>query len=190
MEVADAQREMRAVFVNGSVGQIVAGTLWLTSAALATWVGERPAVIALVLGGMSIYPLTQLVLRLAGRPSAPGRDNPLSALAMQIAFIVPLSLPLVGAASLHEPNWFYPGCMLVVGVHYMPFVFLYGMRSFAALAALLIGGAVALGFAQPESFAIGGWLTGAALVLFGAAVARRRDAAPIAAGTGPRGERA
>ena len=42
-----------------------------------------------------------------------------------------------GAAALHRPSWFFPACLVIVGAHYLPFVFLYGMCmwKFAALAA-------------------------------------------------------
>src|SRR6516165_6498159 len=104
MTVADAQREVRTVFLGGSVGQVVSGAIWLLSAGLSTWVGTREGIIALVVGGMFIYPLTQLVLRLLGRPWALPRDNPLRQLGIQVAFTVPLTLPVVGGAALHNVN--------------------------------------------------------------------------------------
>ena len=78
MTLSDAQREVRSVFLGGSIGQLVTGAIWLISAALSTWAGERQGIIALFLGGMLIFPLTQLSLRLIGRPGTLGRDNPLS----------------------------------------------------------------------------------------------------------------
>jgi hypothetical protein len=130
MTVADAQRDARTVFLCGSVGQLVCGGIWLLSASLSTWVGIREGIIALVVGGTFIYPLTQIVLRLLGGPLALSRGNPLRQLAIQVAFIVPLTLPVVGGATLHNVNWFYPGCMIVVGAHYLPFIFMYGMWQF------------------------------------------------------------
>ncbi len=90
----------------------------------------------------------------------------MNALAMQVAFIAPLSMPLVGAAALYNINWFFPAFMIVIGVHYMPFVFLYGMWEFGLLAALLFGGGVAIGQMLPHNFAIGGWITSAILLAF------------------------
>jgi hypothetical protein len=60
MSVAEAQEEVRTVFLNGAVGQLVSGVLWLVSAALGSWGTARLAVLALVFGGMAIYPVTQL----------------------------------------------------------------------------------------------------------------------------------
>jgi hypothetical protein len=166
MDIQSAQHDVQTTFLRGSVGQIVSGAIWLVSVALGTWVSERYAILALVLAGMFIFPLTQLTLRLLGRSGGLPNGHPMNALAMQVAFIVPLSLPVIGAASLYNINWFYPAFMLIVGVHYMPFIFLYGMWEFGVLAALLIGGGVALGMLLPDSFVTGGWFTAIVLLLF------------------------
>jgi len=170
MTVADAQKESRTVFLGGSICQIVSGVIWLLSAALGTWVGTREGILAIVVGGMFIYPLTQLVLRLLGRPWGLAWNNPLRHLAMQVAFTVPLTLPVVGGAALYNVNWFYPACMIIVGAHYLPFMFLYGMWQYLILAGAMLTGGVLLGLQAPHEFALGGWLTGAAMVLFGIVV--------------------
>lgn len=167
MNVVDAQREVRSVYLGGSVGQWVSGAIWLASAGLWTWASPRLGILALVLGGAFIFPLTQLVLRGMGRPASLSPGNPFRFLAMQIAFTVPLGLPLVGGVTLHRLGWFYPGMMILVGAHYLPFVTLYGMPAFAVLGAFLIAAGVALGMFVAGPAALGGWLTGAALVAFG-----------------------
>ncbi|HEX4006155.1 MAG TPA: hypothetical protein VHX60_08270 [Acidobacteriaceae bacterium] len=166
LTIADAQRDVRRTFLGGFAGQLVAGLIWLFSAALGTWASTRSAILCLVVGGMFIFPLTQLLLRIMGRPTSLQKGHPLNALAMQIAFIVPLCLPLVGAATLHHRNWFYPALMIVVGAHYLPFTFLYGMRQFLVLGALLIGAGLAIGLYLPASFTAGAWVTGALLLIF------------------------
>ncbi len=166
MEISTAQQEVRSVFLDGAVGQAVSGLVWLASAALATWVKDQYGIIVLVLGGTFIFPLTQLALRLVGQRAALSRANPLNGLAMQVAFIVPFMLPVIYAAARYILNWFYPAFMIVVGAHYMPFIFLYGMRQYAVLAAALIGGGVAIGMLLPGSFIAGGWFTAAALLAF------------------------
>jgi hypothetical protein len=167
MQVADAQREVRNVFRNGAIGQLVSGSIWLASAAFSSAGNRRLGVLVLVIGGAFIFPLTRLVLAAMRRPSYLSPGNPLTALAMQIAFTVPLMLPVVGGAALRNPSWFYPGVMIVVGTHYLPFIFLYGLRHYAVIAAALIGGGITLAFQMPHEFALGGWLGGASLVLFG-----------------------
>ncbi len=171
MEIREAQREVRTVFIGGAVGQAVSGLLWLISAALGTWLGQREAILMLAVGGVAIFPLTQLTIKLMGRDASLGKDNPFNQLAMQTAFIVPLCLPVIGAATLYNVNWFYPAFMIVVGVHYMPFITLYGMWHYGVLAALFIGGGVAIGMSFPDAFTLGGWLAGLVFILFAIFVA-------------------
>jgi len=181
MEIKSAQQDMRSTFLRGSIGQMISGLIWLASAILGTWVSEQYAIIVLVLVGIFIFPLTQLTLRLLGHSGGLPKRHPMNQLAMQVAFIVPLSLPVIGAASLYNINWFYPAFMLIVGTHYIPFIFLYGMWEFAVLSALLIGGGVAIGMLLPNTFVIGGWFTATVLLLFAMLVqitpklARRTD---------------
>lgn len=166
MHVQDAQREVRTVFLGGFVGQIVSGALWLISAALATWGTPRQAITFLVVAGFFIFPLTQLGLRLMGRAGRLSPENPLGALGFQVAMTLPLALPVVGAAALYRLEWFYPAFMVILGAHYLPFVFLYGMRLFFPLGAGLAFGGILLGLYGPGTFSVGAWITAAVLFVF------------------------
>jgi hypothetical protein len=179
MEIRDAQRDMRRVFLGGFAGALVAGALWLESAALATWCSKQWGVMALILGGVFIFPATLLVLRLMGRKTALAPGNPLAALAMQVAFTVPIAIPVILAATAHRSGWFYPAFMVIVGAHYLPFIFLYGMWQYGMLAALMIVGGLAIGWLAPGSFALGGWVTGVMFLAFAfvARAAAREDQA-------------
>lgn len=171
MEVEVAQREVRTVYRGGSVGQLVSGLIWLASAAAATYGSHRAGIVLLVVGGFFIFPATTLGLRLLGGPWKLSRGNPLGGLAMQVAFVVPLCLPLVAGAAAHRIEWFYPAFMIVVGAHYLPFVFLYGMRLFWVLGFLMVG--LGLWLARHplgafDSFGGPGFVGGVVLLVFAA----------------------
>ena len=166
MDVADAQEEVRRVFRGGFVGQLVSGLLWLASAAAATWGTPRLAIVLVVCGGFFIFPLTMLGLRLLGGPWKLSPGNPLNALGMQVAFVLPLCLPLVGAATLEKLEWFYPALMILLGAHYLPFIFLYGMPMFGVLAAVLVSLGMLMANAARPAFAAPAWITGAILIGF------------------------
>jgi hypothetical protein len=166
VDISDAQRDVRKVFLGGFAGQLVSSGVWFLSAALATWHSSRSAIIALVFGGMFIFPLTQLLLRLMGRPASLAKGHPMNALGMQVAFTVPLALPLIAATTAYRLNWFYPAFMIVVGSHYLPFIFMYGMRQFGFLAALLIGAGIVIGLYLPPVFSLGGWFAALLLLVF------------------------
>ncbi|HYM82450.1 MAG TPA: hypothetical protein VEY91_13695 [Candidatus Limnocylindria bacterium] len=82
---------------------------------------------------------------------------------------------MVGAAALHNVNWFYPALTIVVGAHYLPFVFLYGLWHYAVLAGILIFGGLGIGLVMPQSFTPAGWMTVSALLLFSAWFASIRE---------------
>ncbi len=56
------------------------------------------------------------------------------------------------------------------GAHYLPFVFLYGMWTFAALSAALLRAGFALGLLAPGAVVLGGWVGGGILLGFALAL--------------------
>ena len=166
MHIADAQRQIRTTFNGGFWGQLVSSALWLTSAALATWSTPRAAIWTIVAGGFLIFPATSLLVRLSGGPSSPAKGNPLSNLGMQIALTLPMTMLLLVPVTRYHLNLFYPALLILLGAHYLPFVFLYGMRIFAALCALLVSSGVVIALYAPHSFALGAWVGGLTLLVF------------------------
>ena len=166
MEISQAQKEMRSRFVGGFYGQLVSGVLWLVSASFALWNSPRAGITTLVVGGIFIFPLTELLVRLGGVKGWISENNSLRELGMQVAFVLPASMPLLVPVGLYRLNWFYPAMMILLGAHYLPFVFLYGMRMFGILAGLLVGGGILIALYWSSSFSAGAWLTGIILVVF------------------------
>jgi hypothetical protein len=79
---------------------------------------------------------------------------------------VPIGLVVVVALLSGHGELFFPASMVIVGAHYLPFVFLYGMRLFAYLAAALVVPGVLLLLWVPAPAPLGGWLTAAVLAVF------------------------
>src|SRR2546430_1509923 len=138
MDIQDAQREMRSVYIGGFWGQLVSSVIWLVSAALGTWVSPKASILTIVIGGFFIFPLTQLLLRLSGRRARVSKENTFHSLGMQVAFVLPFSMLLLVPVGLYNLNWFFPALMVLLGAHYLPFATLYGMRMFLFLAGILI----------------------------------------------------
>jgi hypothetical protein len=166
MQVADAQREVRTVFVGGFWGQLVSSVIWLASAALGTWATPRLAILQILLCGFFIFPASQLLLRLSGGPATVSKENSLWQLGMQIAFTLPMTMLLLAPVAAFRLNWFFPALMVLLGAHYLPFTFLYGMRIFIPLCALLVGGGVVIAEYFSSSFSTGAWVTGVTLFVF------------------------
>jgi hypothetical protein len=166
MQISEAQQEVRRVYLGGLVGQAVSSLLWFISSALATWHSAKSGVLFLVLGGVSIYPIVTLILRLLGRPASLNPENPFRLLAIQVAFVLPFSMLLIIPIYAFRPGWFFPAMTILLGAHYLPFATLYGMRSFLALAASLLASGSVIAIFAHDSFSLGGWVSAAILLAF------------------------
>jgi hypothetical protein len=85
---------------------------------------------------------------------------------MQIAFTLPMTMLLLVPVTEFRLNLFYPALLILLGAHYLPFVFLYGMRMFIPLCAILVSGGIAIALYLPQSFSLGAWVGGLTLFVF------------------------
>lgn len=166
MEIQKAQSDVRTTFLGGFAGQLVSSAVWFASSAAATWYSLRAGIWTLVLVGFFIFPLTQLLLRSMKHAYSLPKGHPMNALGMQVAFTLPLTLPVVLAATLYHHRWFYPAFMIALGAHYLPFIFMYGMWQFGLLAAVLIASGMFIALCIPSALSLGGWLTAFVLLAF------------------------
>ncbi|MDJ0348303.1 hypothetical protein [Cryobacterium sp. PH29-G1] len=179
MHIAQAQADVRRIYRGGSSGALVSALLWFAAAAVYQLVSPGLAMLVLFVGGTLIFPLSTLVLKAMGGPSALPRGHPAIGLAMQSAFAVPLGILVAVALGSYEPTLFFPASLIIVGAHFLVFISLYGMRIYAVLAGALIAvGTVAL-FWLPQFGAISGWVGASLLLLFALPLYRqgRRTAA-------------
>jgi hypothetical protein len=166
MDIQEAQREVRSVYLGGFWGQLVSSVIWLVSAALGTWATPKASILAIVIAGFFIFPLTQLLLRFSGHRTSVSRENPFNSLGMQVAFVLPFSMLLLVPVGLYYLNWFFPALMVLLGAHYLPFATLYGMRMFLFLAGILIAMGVVIARYFSGTFSLGAWVAGLALFVF------------------------
>lgn len=166
MDIQDAQREVRSVYIGGFWGQLVSSVIWLVSAALGTWVTPKASILSVVIGGFFIFLLAHMLLRLSGRRASVSRENPFNSLGMQVAFVLPFSMLLLVPVGHYNLNWFFPALMVLLGAHYLPFATLYGMRMFLFLAGFLIATGVLIALYFSETFSLGAWIAALALFIF------------------------
>lgn len=157
---------MRYAFLGGFIGQLISGLIWLVAAVLGTWLSSGASMAALFFGSMGVFPVTQMLIRLLGRPGKVSPENGLWPLGSQVAFIVPINFLLVGVVTLYRENWFFPAAMIAVGTHYLPFITLYGMKMFGILAGLLVAIGASLALYGPDFFSLGGWISAFLLITF------------------------
>jgi uncharacterized protein DUF7010 len=181
LDIQDAQREVRTVYVGGFWGQLVSSVIWLVAAALGTWATPKASILTVVIGGFFIFALTQMLLRLSGRRASVSRENPFNSLGMQVAFVLPSSMLLLVPVGIYNLNWFFPALMILLGAHYLPFATLYGMRMFLFLAGILMVTGVVIALWFSRTFSLGAWVAGLALLVFawiGRSIATGEASAP------------
>ncbi len=94
------------------------------------------------------------------------KENPLNALGMQTAFVLPFSMLLLIPIAHYSLNLFFPALMILLGAHYFPFATSYGMRMFLFLAGILIAMGVVIALYFPRTFSLGAWLGAITLFVF------------------------
>lgn len=172
MDIVDARADVREVYASGAYGQLVAGGIWLLAAGMSIAVSHAAGIVVLLVGGAAILPITMLLLKLRGGPTSLPAGHPMAALAVQIAFTVPMGLLVAVAAAGYREDWFFPASMVIVGAHYLPFTFLYGTALFSVLGGLMALGGVALALWLPNTFSTGGFVTGVLLIAFAVLLGR------------------
>jgi hypothetical protein len=63
-------------------------------------------------------------------------------------------------------NLFFPALTVIVGIHYLPFIYAYKMKTYWILAAILVVGGSWFGFMMPDNFHYCAYFTGSVLLLF------------------------
>ena len=169
MLIKEAQKELRDKYFGGALGPLISGIFWIIATLIGINVSKGAAIYALVILGAFIFPTGLLILKIQRKPTV-SHHNPLNFLAMQIAFTIPAAYPVIFAATAHNPNWFFPAMAVIVGAHYLPFIFLYGMPIYGAIAVVLIAGATWIGINCAGHFDYGGWFTAAVLLLSAPAI--------------------
>jgi hypothetical protein len=166
MDIQDAQREVRSVYIGGFWGQLLYSIIWLAAAAMGTWVTPKASILTAVIGGAFIFPLIKMMLRLSGRPTSVSKENQFNILGMQVALVGPFSMLLLIPVALYNLNWFFPALMVLMGAHYLPFATLYGMRMFLFLAGILMAAGVVIAQYFSGMFSLGAWIAGLTLFVF------------------------
>ena len=109
-----AQSDMRSGYGHGSIG-----------------------VLALIIGGMLIFPISALMGKLIGIKGVHDKNNPLGKLAMEGTIWMIMCIPLAYGLSLVKLEWFFQGMLMIIAGRYLTFASIYGRRIYWILATSL-----------------------------------------------------
>jgi hypothetical protein len=177
MQFSEAQRDMRTAYVNGGVGVLVSGIIWIISGLVAQNISLNYGTAALFFGGMAIPPMSLAVEKLFFKREKPVASNPLEMLALQSTPFLIVGLVIAYVVSESHANWFFAIALMAVGARYLVFQTIYGIGHYIVLGAFLAAfGFVAIWFVQipPHVVAMAG---GAIELLFSGVILRRQERA-------------
>ncbi len=144
---------------------LLEGFFWILAGILWELVSFKIGILVIIVSGTFFYPLSQLLQIVLKRPKV-SRENPLSLLFTQISLIIPFSFPLIFLLTKENVNLFFPALTIIIGAHYLPFVYAYKMKTYWVLATLLVIGGSLLGFMMADNFYYCAYYTGSVLLLF------------------------
>ncbi|RLE19780.1 MAG: hypothetical protein DRJ65_19655 [Acidobacteria bacterium] len=162
----DQHAQYRHCHLGGAVYLTVEGLLWLFSASLGATGRIPAAMLTLLIGGMLIHPIATACSRLLRLPTPDG-SNQLPILNTWLALTIPLGLPLIFmATSSGREDLFFPAFAVLVGAHWLPFTYIYSMKSFLALASSLVLAGTLFAFVFTQSCSTCGFVVGGIHFLF------------------------
>lgn len=135
--IKQAQTDMCKAYADGSIGILVSGFVWLTSAMVIYQVGPKQGIWALLFGGMLIYPLSEIIKKAIGINTTHAKGNPLGNLALEGTLFMIMCLPLAFFLSLQHPEWFFLAMLMIIGGRYLTFATIYGKKHYWILGAAL-----------------------------------------------------
>ena len=161
----DYHTEIRHSYLGGFSILLVEGFIWILAGILWNFVSFKIGILVIIIGGTFFYPLGQLVQLILKRPKI-RKENPLNLLFTQIGLIIPFSFPLIFLLTKENVNLFFPALTIIIGAHYLPFIYAYKLNTYWILASLLVIGGSFFGFMMQDNFDYCAYYTGSILFLF------------------------
>lgn len=166
IKTMDHNAEMRKTYLCAVPHTIYTSLVWLTAGLLGDLVTRPIAIVFFLVGCTFIFPIGELIRKIMKAPNFISNENKLPQLFTQLAFTIPLSYPLIYLACRLDIHFFFPAFSVLIGAHYLPFVYGYGKKTFAVLSFLLVlTGTISI-FRFKDSFSISAYISAGLLFAF------------------------
>ena len=165
MKFEDAQQNMNLAYFGGGTGVLVSGLVWCIAGFVALLHSNQSSMLTLFFGGMFIHPLAMLLSKALKRSGNHDPKNPLGKLALESTIILFVGLFLAFYVAKLQAEWFYPIMLMIIGVRYLVFNTLYGMKVYWILgASLMFSGMLCI--VLNANFVIGAFIGGITEIVF------------------------
>ncbi len=162
----DFHTELRRTYVGAAPHTLCVGLLWIISGIIANYTTKEFTIIFFFFACGVNFPLGELLRKFLKVHDVLSKENDLPKMFTYLSFTIPLSIPIVYMACKFNINWFFPAFAVLIGAHYLPFIWAYRMPTFGILAALLISIGVLCVLKFSNSFPMAAYMTGSSMILF------------------------
>ena len=161
----DYHTEIRHSYLGGFSILLVEGFTWILAGIFWNFISFKIGILVIIISGTFFYPMSQLLQIILKRPKI-RKENPLNLLFTQIGLIIPFSFPLIFLLTKENVNLFFPALTIIIGAHYLPFIYAYKLKTYWILAPLLVVGGSLFGFIVTDNIYYCAYYTGSILLLF------------------------
>ena len=165
MKFEDAQKDMSLSYYSGGAGVFISGLVWCIAGLIAVLHSNQSSMLTLFFGGMLIHPLAIFLCKRLNRSGNHDTKNPLAKLALESTIILFVGLFLAFFVAKLQIEWFYPIMLLIIGVRYLVFNTLYGLKTYWVLGGvLMLSGMICI--LLGAEFMIGAFIGGVTEIVF------------------------
>jgi hypothetical protein len=163
----DFVTQFRRTYLGASPHTFYTAAVWLAGGLVGEFASRGLAIWVFILGATFTIPMGELLRKLMQAPNAMSPENKLGKLFMLSAFGIPLCYPLIYLACRGNLNFFFPAFSILVGAHYLIFIYGYGLNSFGLVAFLLVAIGSLSAIIYPQQFSLSAYGTAIVLIVFG-----------------------
>lgn len=156
MSTREDQLELQRQNLFGIPGVFVSGVAWLISGLVCLVASESYAIAAFFIGGVAIYPVSTWVCQKFLSLDPPSSKNPLNRLGLESTAVLFMGLFLAYFGRAQSPGYFFNTMLMTIGVRYLLFQTVYGVRIYWILGLLLSYTGLALFIFQNSWLPLGG----------------------------------
>ncbi|OFX24682.1 MAG: hypothetical protein A2041_14950 [Bacteroidetes bacterium GWA2_31_9b] len=160
-------KEFRQTYLGAAPHSLTVGSLWIISGIVTNYTSTIFAILFFFFATAVNFPIGEMVRKLMKIEYRMNKDNNLDNLFTWLSLTIPLSIPLVFMACQNNMNWFFPAFTVLVGAHYLPFVWAYQMPTFGILGILMVVSGSIIGYYFSDIFDLAAYTTGGLIILFG-----------------------
>jgi len=162
----DYPAELRATYLGAFPHTLFTALIWIVSGLWGHYFSKPQSILIFIIGGTFIFPGGELIRKIMRAPNVLSKENDLPQLFTLLAITIPLSYPIIYLIVRNNLDLFYPSFSILIGAHYLPFIYGYRMYTFGLLAFLLVATGTLLSIFYPTGFVFPALITGSILLLF------------------------